>query len=510
MTSSQILHELRDGKVSATVDPLSSFGNRLVDCLKLGGTLPVSRVLQTKVARGLAHESTSAEEIARILCSDLVTPLRYLALSNQTYYGRGQKITTLEAAVSQLGLMRVGEKFEELGKIDELRKSFHGRSLALHALQSSLIEAHLSLRLAEELSPRRKSEVTPFLVSSLLLSATYLLALIRPHYYACCLLEGWAKPTTTIDRSFRKLVGSSVQQFGSDAGQAMGLPKLLGDFVLMLDAAPWNRKSWIVENNSANQILLNATYVSHRLVQEMISFRDSHKLSSLLRDFEGKGKMTRTALESAPVNIVRKYLRWMEMLGLVPFRLPKHLESYEDQIVDRDGKILEEPIHYPPLAQRLNPFLFELKAALRAEEVPANVSRLPQAVATTLLALVRALEFDRAVFFLRNRSSQTLEPAFLFGREVVDFDSFSISFDEASEHSPVAQACNREEAVFHGDPVFGDDWPFVAFPLIFEGRLDGVFYADKKQTKKAVPLGTDEQVSCIAIAEVWQSEGDTK
>lgn len=66
---------------------------------------------------------------------------------------------------------------------------------------------------------------------------------------------------------------------------------------------------------------------------------------------------------------------------------------------------------------------------------------------------------------------------------------------------PDIQAFCQKRAVFQGEPLIQGGWPFVAFPVVWQGRSCGVFYADKVGGQ--VPLETQEQVACTALAEAW-------
>ena len=72
---------------------------------------------------------------------------------------------------------------------------------------------------------------------------------------------------------------------------------------------------------------------------------------------------------------------------------------------------------------------------------------------------------------------------------------------EAAAYSPILQAFHKQEPIFHGDPVFGKDWPFAAFPVLRGGRPIGVLYADRSSATQQDALEPSEQVAVTALAE---------
>ena len=77
------------------------------------------------------------------------------------------------------------------------------------------------------------------------------------------------------------------------------------------------------------------------------------------------------------------------------------------------------------------------------------------------------------------------------------------AIDPNSRYMPDVQAMLQKQAIFSGDPLFDDHYPFAAFPAMSRNEVWGVFYAHKRAVSDAAPLDTQEQVAVIALAEEW-------
>jgi hypothetical protein len=118
--------------------------------------------------------------------------------------------------------------------------------------------------------------------------------------------------------------------------------------------------------------------------------------------------------------------------------------------------------------------------------------------------LVKGLNFDRAIFYRHSVLDSMLHPVVTYGASPPELGLEVRRTNSAkNEFMPDVQAALQKKTVFQGDPIFNDDWPLTAFPVICEGQVEGVFFADKLGKKNALPLDTQEQVAVVALAEGW-------
>ncbi len=479
-----------------------SFAAQAHAFVRLGGAFPVSRNLVSCVRSRLAGQNLTAPSLSQHLSIFPVLSARLLALCNQTYYMRGQEVTTLDAGMNQLGLLRMADILEELGASNTFSSTFHGRAIASARYQETIMTNMLAMRFYKILSPVKQTEHLSSLLCGLSSLSLFALSYLRPEIYSSLILDNFAKEHGRFDRTFKRVFRSAAARFSGNLMDEMSIPRILSDRVSLLEIAPWNRRTWAGAAEAEIRFAVISAYLAQRAVREIYRFRGSHYLTKLLKDFENRTRTHHKKFQECLSGLSDQFLDAVEDVGLVPLRIPEYLRVYDDLILD-DGKQAVSRKSYT-LADRLNSSLIELKACINTEIDEEGVSRLPQAVHSTTLALLRAFQFDRVVLFAHDREEGILRPVFWSGREPLEIEDFKRELESFPENQPDSVAFFHRKTVFHGDPLFGDDWPFVAFPIIWDHEVEAVFYADRKQTKDAHPLSTEEQVSLIALGEIWQ------
>ncbi|MCB0330309.1 MAG: hypothetical protein KDD70_11605 [Bdellovibrionales bacterium] len=495
------------GKFCELVKPEHTQGllPQMSKLLRIGGGLPVSQTLQADIRRRVDERGFRVESLPFQICRDLVVPLRFLSLANQSYYSRGEPVHELGTLGSLLGVQKFADKFSELGEVASLQMAFRGRALASLAYQNAILNALYAQRFYLCIEKEKTPSTLPFLATAAAELPLALLAYLKPNLYAMCLLDTYADRTSLIDKYFKKIFRESFAQVFSDIAKDIGVPQSFCEFVNMLTMPPWNRRGWTVANTRQNRSVVTASFIAQKIGSLFPRFLDRQDFYTGMKAYENKGEINKSIIENSLVNVSSRFLSAIETVGLTAFRLPDYLEMYEDQIVDSQGGISEVSVPWPRVSNRLNPFVVELKACLQASpKGGSDLCRFPQALAVTMQALLRGLQFDRVVLFVEDYidGDAGLVPVLTMGREI-DKESVLKSLDSWGQFTPHVDAYLQKQSVFQGDPLFSEDWPFVAFPLIQDGGVFGVLYADKKKKKDALPLTTEEQVACIALAEVW-------
>ncbi len=102
-------------------------------------------------------EGTSAGELAQVILKDLSLTNKVLQVVNSAYYSRGVPITTIERAVTALGLKTIGELAVTVSLLEDFLKSGVEKEGISKLLTLSLLSAHLCKTIAQ----RKRLLITP-------------------------------------------------------------------------------------------------------------------------------------------------------------------------------------------------------------------------------------------------------------------------------------------------------------------------------------------------------------
>ena len=503
------IEELGQGIAQLKIEKGDTLVAQAARLIGLSGSFPLSPEMLRKLRLLKGGEGSTIDDMVALLSRDPALCIRLLALCNQSFYSRGQAISRLDQAVNHLGLLKVADIAEELSKTEPFREMFRGRAVACSAYQNMLLAGIVSRRFFPLMfnGPQKSSadRDSAFLMGSFGGLWSPLFAYTRPHHYSACILDVLVDRSHTYERNVRKIFGKSLSEMGALVLESIGLPAELVKLTGMFAIPPWNRRSWEVRSTDLVRAYVASAYTGGRVAFEISSFHGTQSLDRMLRDISAKCHVTKDALQESLAGLRQEFVELLELQGLPAFRLPEYLSNFDDQILDENGiSPKEQGDLWPQVAQRIEPFLTELKVCFKTAPSQKQDHRLPQAIYSTLLALVRGLNFDRAVFFEYSEEENMLVPKILFGRPVESFQSHGRYISgSGQEFMPDIQAFLQKRPSFQGDPVFSDDWPFVAFPTICDDRVMGVFYADKKEDGTSTGLSTEEQVATIALAEEW-------
>lgn len=505
MSINSIILEISKDLSSLNWGSFKSLSNQLSKLIAAGGGLPVTPEILQRIARTQASEKLGVDEISNIIVSDPVFALRIISTCNSSFYARGHSIITIDNAVNHLGLLRIREVGEGLGKLASYEKSFQGRSIAACVYQQQFLTSLLAERFYNTISRAHDQRRMLLFMSGISDLWPMLLAFSKPHLYSSCMINAISNGHISIDKVVRKLSKKSLSDLGAEFLKEVGLPDELIEVYSLLRISPWIRRSWPFKSGLNAQEIATATYLAGRVVEEINACRGYQSLAALLRELSAKVSLPRNFLSDSLSGIMLEYIKRVKTLGMIPLRLPSYLAQFNEEIVEEGGELRDLSASWDPVNKRLKSFLFELKTCLALTAKGAE-EHLGQAVYCSLLALLRGLNFDRAVYFSYSAEERLLKPLLLLGSPVEEFNE-CIRYVSSSgqEHMPDVKAIFEERPVFHGDPVFDNDWPFVAFPVITNGHPAGVFYADKTASKNAEPLTVEEQVAVIAMAEEWHN-----
>jgi hypothetical protein len=330
-----------------------------------------------------------------------------------------------------------------------------------------------------------------------------MLGFLRPSLYSACYLDSSGDLKSTFERNFKRLMGQSTAAHAVTFAEGYSFPLAVAKMLSYLELPPWNRRGSSEDAKDSRQVAV-AVFLAQRLAEEVCRFGGFIPLDSLINDLAEKASLKPADVKTAVGDMSERFFEQCLTLGLKPSRLPLYLENYRSKMVGADGKELPPNFKVPGIAERINPFLYELKACLNTRQQGQEFGFFPQALYCTLQALVRGLNFDRAVFFRYDEGENALVPTIIFGERPSELSLLPRKVNSPQQkYMPDVQSLLQHKAVFVGDPVFGEAWPLAAFPVICQGRVEGVFFADKLARKNALPLDTQEQVAIVALAEGW-------
>jgi hypothetical protein len=331
-----------------------------------------------------------------------------------------------------------------------------------------------------------------------------MLSYFKPNIYSACVLEALSEENWSWRRRFRQLLGVSTIEFAEQVIQQMGIPSQFADLVRLAESPTWTSRNQLPTSLLELKPAVEAAHVAMRLARELSDFSGPESLFSLSSDLRRRNEVIyKTALESSLGELPQAYLDLAQISGVKAMRLPEYIFRYSQVVKGEEVRSAKDDIVWPSIAERINPFLYELRACFKTTYSTTEFFRYPQAILCTLNALLKGTGFERAVFLTPDDDEQYLRPVYLLGQAGdSDFIQLHREFaDPKSQWMPDVKAFRTRQAVFQGDPMIAGRYPFVAFPAIWDNSVVGVFYADRKESDA---LEMTEQIALIALAEQWQ------
>ena len=473
--------------------------------LRIKGDFPSSLVALQGVRAQLQSSRASVGDVTDKVLDDPIMALRLTAISNHSYYSRGRTIQTVSGSVNHLGLMNVLEVVSELGPAKGYNAIFLGRAGASAVLQEAMLAAIIAKRAVLAKVPGRRRgiqevEESAYLLSILLSLPTIALAYYKPNIYSALALDALADSKSTFRKRAQKLFSKPLTDLSIALARELGIPENFASAVAGADIAPWNKRTRATGDGS----IVSSVYLGSRLAGELLGYTGANTFYITLRELGEKMNLGERLVTQIVGEAVKEFYDRTKSLGLKPFRLPDFAVEWAEKEVPVGDDGQPQSLAWPTLSERINPFIYELKACLRTVPKEGEFYRLPQAVQCTLRALVQGLEFDRSCFFVVDNAHQVIVPSLLFGQKNEEFAKSNRSINSLdSDNMPDVQAMLQRRAIFQGDPIFEGYWPFVAFPMIWCDEVVGIFYADRREGANPIPLDTADQVAIVALSEAW-------
>lgn len=494
---------LAEGVIPISADVASHIRSTLLQGIRLRGFFPASSTLLSRFRSFSESDSLSSEELTEALSSDPIMAVRIIAIANSPLFARSVPTETISAAVKQLGLNNIKSIISGIAKTQNYQKVFLGRSVAASALDIVLLTRIIEEQAIGFFSSRAERKEGLAIYGSLLDLSRLLLAFLQPHIYSAIALH-CSMREIEFQQSFHDLLGFSMVDMAQEFAKHLGLPKKFTTLAVLAQTPPWLKQRWDRKHED-DRIILSSHIIATRLAAEVCNFRGVAALRRVCQDLARLFVKPSAQLISLLPNLEFSLQERGNLLGYSGCPLPEYLTVFERGRLPSDSL----PSRSLTINQRIKSVLYELRSCLEAKPDKQGNGRLSQAIYCTFLGLVRGADFDRAILFTTIAENKSLQPVFIFGQETEGWRS-QIRHEDSStiELMPDIQAMRQRKIVFHGEPVFKDCWPFVAFPLVWRSVVLGVFYADRLEDRQAAPLNSQEEVALMALAELWQQVPD--
>lgn len=451
-----------------------------------GGIFPVADELVRSVARSVGSQGAHVGTLAALVQSEPVLGLRLLGLANSSVYGRSKPVTSMTTVVNQIGVARLGGEIESLGPVQSLTRFFMGRQVAAHAYALYVLGVRAAAELAEVLGSFTSARENTTVGASIYFAPLLALANRSPTHYAALFLDSCVSGKDPIEKRFQLLLADPASEYRNELLRSLALPRELEQMMRTAESYASKKPRTISLRKDANNSAVALGLTAYML--EALQFmRGALELRTRIKDVAKACGVSETIIKNSITRACHPYS--------------------EDDIA---GQIMSSQVG-PLLSDTdtgglsLNDYLIELKAAFRTQVAPSEHHLLPQVALTTALALRKVFHFQRVIFLMYDERSNSLLPLVEIGEPSLQFPHLMRSLDNPNApHMPDVRAAIDGKVVFDGEPVCGDDWPFVALPVRSQGVICGVIYADRAASEDALPLEMHEQVSLVALGELWQ------
>lgn len=501
MSLAVTIQHLRDNAALLCRDTAPSLQARIIEALQIRGEFPTSLNVLQRLQHMTSGGGSDTGELARLLQVDHALVLRLLSIANYEHYRTSRPAVTITDAIAHLGAEKLPDVIANLAAAKNFNAIYLARAASLTMMQQSLIAALIARQAAHLLHAEADSAEEAFVLSALINAGPLMLAFLRPDAYSGICLD-CLEDRILFDVTFRRLIGRTVGECAAAIADALGLPGSYRALALKYDRASWETKERPAGGKQREQALTTAAYAGNLIAHEICYFTGVQGVQSVVRRLDAETPLSQPILEDILGTVAESYLEQSVTLGLKPLRLPEYLLWFAP--VEIQNEPSSWPARLPGINERINPFLYELRQTLHGAEFAGVSARFAHAVHTTLNALVKGLNFDRAVFFKMDEDRKFLQLAVPFGMKL--FEPHKVRrflYDPRKETMPDVLAFERRCPVFTGQPIFSDGWPFAAFPVIWRDQVIGVFYADKVRRLDGDALEKQEETACTALAAEW-------
>ena len=454
---------------------------------------------------GLAQAGRGAAEIIADACgADPLLSLRLLSAAASEFSALAPMPWSVAGVLRELGIERAAGLAREIGRLEDYALMYQGRAVSAAALNHGVLAGALAPRALEMLADQPMPADAGLIVCKLLNLVEVLLGFYRPNIYAALRLKS-IRDDLDFDEAFEACSGCESAAWGGDIARALALPQPMIDAVSLAHVPAWQRRRWTNEAE-VSRLAAGSARISRYLADEILSFKGGRRLRRTCGRLSHQYKTSYVALLELAAESAERFRSGLADLGLAA-RLPGYVADLLPE--NRRDRRLREAQPAADPAPGLQSWITELRVCFKAAPETAEPGRLPQAVYCTLTGLVHGLKFDRAAFFIVDSGRGCLAPVFLYGAEVENFSECQRFPGASAEDMPDMQAIERQIPISSGRPIFQGGAAFTAFPVIWDGTAQGVFYAERaggdRSRSQSLQAGESERGWILAMAESWCS-----
>ncbi|MCB0335674.1 MAG: HDOD domain-containing protein [Bdellovibrionales bacterium] len=495
------LQNLASNAKNLTSALLTNIEELAFQSVQIRGEFPTSLQLVKDLSKTASQKEPNTTEILSSLSADPLLSIRMVSVANFEHFGNGKEYLTMTDAVKLLGMKKLQDVISNVAEAKNFNAIFLGRAISLTAMQQSLIAGIITTELASCLTRDSQIIEKAYLTGVLTNLPLLTIAFYFPHIY-CGLLLDSMDDRVLLEELFYDNLGKSIYDVSVGFAESLSLPKDYTRYCRLSAVRPWDKQ--IDQNRLADEerIISDCVTIGNYFAHEICHFTGVQGTQNLIYKISKAGTINHRMLEDVLGGLGDKYMDKAARLHLNPVRIPEYLLWFTPD--DALSGEVSWKLKLPSINERINPFLYELRACLKTKTERGQFPRLPQAVLCTLNALIKGLNFDRAVFMVYDGFSRTLAVVPSIGSKLLNAKEVVVYLSsEESDKAVVKKAVEQKQAIFNGTPLFEDGHPFVAFPIASGGEVRGVFYADKLRRPDSDALSSSEQISCVAIAEEW-------
>lgn len=463
-------------------DPQQTLGEQTIALLwertRSRGDMPAFAKAITSILGAMRGEDDSEFSMTETVLSDPVLTQKVLRLANSSMYSAfGQHVNTVTKAVLVLGTEAIGHLALGLKLIEELSVASPDSTLAHIEMEKAVLAGMVAREVATSAESRHAEE-------AVVCSMLHTLGRMMVTFY---MPEVWARMQQRAgagkeDLAAQELLGLSLEEIGRTTAEHWGLPQNLLSGMRTLEPLPpgadVSHADWIAGVSTLSRLCA----------------------SSLWNDDE-----------AGAAEVARLAERYSTMVGVAPEKMHTAIgHARAAAAADLSIAPLSRPAERRARAlaktrQRAagNKILLRGLADMRDMVDTASPG---QMVSVALEIVYKALDFSRAVAFVRNRRDGRYAAKMCFGDSVKEFMP-AMMFDDAYEPNVFHAALNSDRVIFienARDAKFASKLPqwwkgtlatarsFVILPLSANGQPAGFIYGDWDESFPPIQLSQTE------------------
>jgi HD-like signal output (HDOD) protein len=484
-----------------SIEALDGVKPQALRYLSQAGSFPSTPEFVSLVRTECQRSSANLRDIAIVLSREPVTALRLIARVNGSFYGAAREVSSMNEALHQFGLQQLPDIVAGVGPAGTHSNFFRGRGLA----QLVYAEMLLTSRIIEGVFPAFP-KAGKSLSSILILAAAAQvgglgLALARPNVASAFTLDQLGDERSDGEAVWKKILGAGPLQFSMELLKELKLPPKLIECVPGCGRQGPLRSRFAAGEPVGSDDPSTIVFYCARLAREVLYQIRISDLNELLKDISRRSGVSEKVWREAIQKAVAGDGGFGGLVSLPNAEVIQRWSQSDRAEVKRPSA--------QELQSRMGPSILELKTIFRTPLQDGTYQYLPQAVLATLSALLFGAKFQRVLFLRFEPNRELLLPVVSLGKGAPGMRTLIRRFGNPDAAvMPDLRACTDRAAVFEGDPIFEDGWPFVAFPVIWRNQVLGVFYADYPEHENGLPIDTPERLAITSLAEQWQNVPD--